>query len=174
MPEEQKGRCPVCKVKIECTETVRILTGYDMAGAEFHKKMREELDIGLEEEMSVKEKMEEGLNALDVATILYFVNLCDSLDIDTERIGIFFTSGTQALTEMHLDRLVFFLTHMSQYQDDSTERKIAIALHAFNSYRGTNFGLGDLKMAVCSPTDLAKILHIAESLKQLVKKLPRV
>ena len=29
-------------------------------------------------------------------------------------------------------------------------------------------------MAVSSPTDLAKILHIAESLKQLVKKLPRV
>ena len=115
-----------------------------MAGAEFHKKMREELDIGQEEEMSMKEKMEEGFTALDVATILYFVNLCDSLDIDKERIGIFFTSGTQALTEMHLDRLVFFLTHMSQYQDDSTERKLAIALHAFNNYRGTNFGLGDL------------------------------
>ena len=174
VPEELKDRCPVCKVKIECIETVRIFREYDMAGLKFHKKMMEELDIVEEQEMSVREKMKEGLTDLDVATILYLVNLRDKLDIEKERIGIFFTSGTRALTEMHLDRLVFFLTHTPQCEDHSTETEIAIALHAFNDYRGTNFGLGDLRMAVSSPTDLAQILHIAESLKQLVKKLPRV
>ena len=174
VPEELKDRCPVCKVKIEGIETVRIFRGYDTAGLKFHKKMMEELDIVEEQEMSVKEKMKKGLTALDVATILYLVKLHDSLDIRKERIGIFFTSGTQALTEMHLDRLVSFLTHTPQYEDSRTEGEIEIALHAFNDYRGTNFGLGDLRVAVSSPTDLAKILYIAESLKQLVKKLPRV
>ena len=173
MPVEYKDKCPVCKVKIGYNERVPILRAHDEVDLEFHKRIWKEIDFGWEQEMSVKEKMKEGLNPADVATMLYIVNLGDSLDIRKERVGIFKTSRTEALTELHLDRLIFFLTHMSQCTDDSTERDIAIALHAFNNWRGTNFSLADLGMAVSSPKDLTEILEVAEILKHHVKKVPR-
>ena len=173
MPEERKDKFPLCKVKIGYNETVLVLRGYDEDNLKFYKRLWEEIDFGWEKEMSVEEKMKEGLNHADIATMLYFVKLCGCLDIGKERIGIFLASGTEALTELHLDRLIFFLTHMPEYTNDIIERQIAIALHAFNNWRGTNFSLADLGMAVSSPKDLTEILEVAEILKHNVKKAPR-
>ena len=159
---------------IECNEKVQVLRARDRVGLESDKKVREDVDIGWKQEMSVKGKIEERLSPVDVAIILYLVNLCDSCDIGKERIIIFSASGTEAVTNLHLDRLVFFLTHMSPYEDDGTERKIASELHAFNMRRGTNFSLGDLRMAVSSPKDLDRSLRIVESVRHNVKKLPMV
>ena len=112
VPEEQKHKCPVCNVTIECEESVLVLKAWEAVGLEVYKKMREEFDISWKQEMSVKENMKKELSPVDVASILYHVNLCDSLNFGRERIGIFLASGTEALTELHLDRLIFFLTHM--------------------------------------------------------------
>ena len=174
VPEEQKHKCPVCNVTIECEESVLVLKAWEAVGLEVYKKMREEFDISWKQEMSVKENMKKELSPVDVASILYYVNLCDSLNFGRERIGIFLASGTEALTELHLDRLIFFLTHMPQHRDDSIERMIAIALHAHNISRGTNFGLSDLGMAVSSPKDLLEILRLAGTMRHIVKKVPRV
>ena len=51
---------------------------------------------------------------------------------------------------------------------------IAIALHAHNISRGTNFGLSDLGMAVSSPKELIEILRLAGTMRHIVKKVPRV
>ena len=173
VPEEHKDKCPLCKVKIGYNERVLVLRAGDMVDLRFYKKMWEEIDFGWEREMSVKEKMEEGLNAADVATMLYFVNLCGSLDVGKERVGIFLASGTEALNKLDLDRLISFLTHMPQCKEDNTERQMAVALHAFNKWRGTNFSVADLGMAVSSPNNLTEILEVAGFLKRHVKKVPR-
>ena len=168
MPEEHKDKCPVCNVTIECNESVRVYRACDRVGLESDEKMREDIDTGW------KQGMSERLNPVDVAIILYLVNLRASRDIRKEEIGVFLASGTEALTELHPDRLVFFLTHMPQYKDDSTERKIASELHKFNIRDGTNFSLGDLKMAVSSRKNLTKILRLAKALKYNKDKVPQV
>ena len=178
VPEKHKDKCPLCKVEIGhiervLVERVLVLRGHDMDDLKFHEKMWEEIDFGLETEMSVKEKMKEGLNPADVATMLYFVNLCDSgLDMDKERVGIFLTSGTEALTELHLPRLISSL-RMPQCKDDRNERQLAVALHAFNNWRGTNFSLADLGKAVSKLKDLTETLEVARILKENVKKVAR-
>ena len=172
MPEEQKGKCPVCNITIECKESVRVSRAHDRVDLESDKKVREEIDIGWRQELIAKEKMKEGLNPSDVALILYRVNLNESLDRDKERISFLLASGTQAVTNLHLDRLIFFLTHMPEYRDDNTARKIANELHAFNVWRGTNFSLRDLGMAVSSPKDLAETIRLAEFLKRSGRKFP--
>ena len=174
MPEEYKDKCPVCNVTIGCNEKVQVLRARDTVGLESDKKVREDVDIGWKQEMIVKGKMRERLSPVDVAIILYLVNLRDSWDNGKKRIGICLASGTKALTELYLNRLVFFLTHMPQYKDDGTERKIARELHVFNIRHGTNFSLGDLRTVVSSPKDLPKILRLAKALKYNKEKVPEV
>ena len=173
MPEEHKDKCPLCKVKIAYNERVLVLRAHDLVDLKVYKQMWEEIDFGWEREMSVKEKMEEGLNAADVATMLYFVNLCGSLDMGKERVGMLLASGTEALTKLDLDRFISLFVYMPECKDDNTERKMAVALHAFNNWRGTNFSLADLEMAVSSKKDLIEILGVARFLKDHVMKVPR-
>ena len=174
VPEEQKNNCPVYKVKIWCNESVRVFRAHDRVGLEFDKKVREEIEIGWNEEMIVKKKMKEGLKPVDVAAILYYMHLRDRLESVKEKLAIFLASSTEALTELHLERLIFFLAHMPQYEDDSHDRKVAIALYAFNISRGTNFSLGDLRMAVSLSEDMTKSLRLAAALKHNVEKAPEV
>lgn len=178
VPEERKDKCPVCKVGIECIESVRVFRSYEKVEVEVDKKMREEIDMGWKRDLIVKEKMKKGLKPDDVAGMLYFMNLRDSWDINKERIEFISASsasgGTQAVTDLHLDRFICFLAHLPQHKDDITERKIVKELQNFNTRRGTNFSLDDFRMAMSSPKDLDECLRRAETLKRNVKKFPRI
>ena len=111
--------------------------------------------------------MKEGLNSVDVAAIMYYMNLRNRLDSVKDRLGALL-AFTQALTELHRERLVFFLAHAPHAETDSQERKIAIALYAFNISRGTKFTLGNLRMVVSSAEGWMK-RHFEVILKDDVK-----
>ena len=174
VPEERKDRCPVCKVKIGCKESVRVSWAHGKVDVESDKKTEEEIEIDRKKEMRMKERRKNGPSPQNVAMILYFVNLRDSWDVSKERIEYCPARGTQALTELCLDRLIFFLRHLGQYKDNWTAQKIGRELRVFNRRHATKYSLVDLGLVVSSPEDLDEILREAEDLKQNVKKFPRV
>ena len=124
------------------------------------KKVSEEVDIDLKEEMGVKGKLRERISPSDVALILYLVNMRNSWDTDGQWIGM---AG-----------LLPFLAHIPGHRRDvSAAQTLAIELHAFNILRGTNFSLGDVKMAVSS-AGLKKIWHLYKAFQPDEMNVPKV
>ena len=156
VPDEQKDKCPVCKVEIRRDEKVRVYQDSDMDSLVFDKRLTEHISIDSTLAMRVNRKMMEGLNADDVAAIMYYMNLRHPLMSVKNNLHY----PIKALTRQHLERLVYFLAHVPLGEHDSQERKIAVALYAFNIGRGTRFSLDDLRVALGSAEDWVK-MHFA-------------
>ena len=175
MPEEQKDKCPECNIMIEFNESVRVVRKYEEASLESNKKVKDEINTSQNQELSAKPKnQKQALNPNDVAMILYLINLRDSMDFSKETISIIVPSKTEAVPELHLGCLIFYLTHTGPYNEQSIGQKLVTGLRNFNIRNGTSFSLGDLRKAVSSPEDLNEILRLAEGIKRSVKKMPRV
>ena len=176
VPEEQKDKCPECNIMIEFNETVRVVRKYEEASLESNKRVKDETDTSQNQELSMKssKNQKQALNPHDVAMILYLINLRESMDFSKETISIFVPSKTEAVPELHLGCLIFYLTHTGPYNEQSAGQKLVTGLRNFNMRNGTSFSLVDLRKAVSSPEDLNEILRIAEGIKRSVKKMPRV
>ena len=169
VPEEQKDKCPVCNVKIECNEEVHIsysnvvsaplslasITPTPSTAMAKGPRVREvEAEgrgkvNGQSEAYKVYMKMKEGLNTTDVGTIMYYMNLRARLQILEIDLATLLAPNT-ALSPAHRERLVLFLTNTPSNDQEPLRRKIELALFAFNIIRGTNFSLNDLKLALSS------------------------
>ena len=152
VPDEQKDRCPVCKVQIWCVEGVRVywhLGEVELELKELDKKMKEHIPVTGAQQLAVTKRMEEGIQFGDVVAIMLFLYLRAHLDKVKDSLGALMVSH-RALTPAHLQRLVLFLRHAPRYDSDSKGTRIAVALYALNISRGTSFTLGDLRKALSS------------------------
>ncbi|KAL9069635.1 MAG: hypothetical protein Q9161_005434 [Pseudevernia consocians] len=203
VPDEQKHKCPKCKVEIRRDEKVRVhpavqrfatasqdsdddddvSDGQDSDAERF--ALAKELEDSQAQDIIVENKMKDGLNDDDVRVIMYYMNLCARLN---EVKGFLKTllARTKTLTPTHRERLVLFLANTQKNIQDSKHRKIEVALSAFNISGGTNFTMNDLRKILWSAEawikgHFATILeendttnNDASSLRQLEKKLAAV
>ena len=137
-----------------------------MASLVFDERLTEHISIDSTLAMRVGRKMKEGLNADDVAAIMYYMNLLRNPLMSVKNN---LSVPTKALTPQHLERLVYFLAHVPRGEHDSQERKIAVALYAFNICRGTRFSLDDLRVALGSAEDWVQ-MHFAVILDEEEKE----
>ena len=160
MPEEHRDKCPVCNVTIGREEQVQIVRPDNKVSLDDKKKVSEGVDIDLKKEMGVKGKLRERISPSDVALILYLVNMRNSWDTGRPWLG--------------MTGLLPIIAHIPGYRRDvSAARTLAIELHAFNILRGTNFSLGDVKVAVSS-AGLKVIWHLYKALQRNEMNVPRV
>ena len=175
MPVEQRDKCPVCSKTIQCNETVRVCSSFavsapvsrdlnfevncgsrresdkDGAGvmASDRKRRAREDDVQQEQDIAVRRKMDEGFNDVDVRAIIYFMGY---------RARLFAVKGSldqllaqvQTMKFVHRERLVLFLANTPQSDQESEQRKVELALSAFNLGAGTNFTIQDLRNALVS------------------------
>lgn len=201
VPDEQKDKCPKCKVDIRCDEKVRVHSAVQRFApasqdSGVHDSYGQDSDVessALAKEMKdsqaqdtiVEKKMKDGLNNADVGAIMYYLNLRARLYESKWSLNMLL-APTKALTPTHRERLVLFLVNTPQKPQDSKHQKIEIALSAFNISGGTNFTMNDLRKRLCSAEmwikrHFATILeeddkanNDASSLQKLEKKLADV
>ena len=155
MPDDQKNKCPVCEVKILCTENVRVHTTIERFDLAMEKKLKESIEVKREEAIIGKKKIEEGLNIADVDAIVSYLDIRVRIESVKGNLGPLLASNTTVTPEQQ-ERLAAFLTSMQQYDYRSEERKIAFALFAFNINRETDFTLEDLKIILASTENQIK------------------
>lgn len=155
VPDEHKYKCPVCKVEILRDEKVGVHSAVKTSTPASQDTVpktsgwEEEMEGGKAQDMLAWKKIEEGLNDIDVRAIMYYMNLRALLDSVKGSLSTLLAS-TKCLTPTHRERLVLFLTHAPQTNEDSRQRKVEIALSAFNISGGTNFTINDLRTTLSS------------------------
>lgn len=183
VPNENKDKCPLCKVAVSCEEKVRVhtmLERFALAGRVPNEQdpegqrsdsddsgMGECVNHGLSEGRIVQNMMGDGLDHVDVRRIIYFMNLRVLLDATTESLNTSL-STTKALTPAHRESLILFLANTPLKDQDSMHRKVEVALAAFNICSGTYFTMNDLRKTLASGEEWVKA-HFAAILKDSEK-----
>lgn len=172
LPDEHKDKCPVCKVGIRCNEKVRVHSHAvhvvpasqdsvaKSSGLEKEKPLGQAQHVIVE---NAENKMKVGLNDVDVRAIMYYMNLRARLDAVKDNLCTL-SASIKTLTPTHRERLVLFLANTPQNNQDSMQRKVEVALSAFNISGGTSFTMNDLRKILSSAEEWIK-KHFAAILK---------
>lgn len=191
VPDEHKDKCPVCKVKIRCDEKVRVRSPVENLAPASRESETERTGSDQQAEdikvqrIFVEQKMNEGLNDVDVRAIMYYMNLRARLDTVKGFLPTLLAS-TKTLTPTHRKRLILFLANTPATNDDDKQQKVDIALSAFNISGGTYFTMNDLRTILSSAEgwikkhfaaileDTEKVVREASAVQQLEERLADV
>lgn len=157
VPADLRDKCPVCKVEIRYDEKVRVVKTFvhsvpasqDMHTKKSKPRSEEALKARQAQDDLVWQKMQEGLNDVDVRAIMYYMNLRARLSSVKGCLSMLL-ARTETLTPTHRDRLVIYLADTAQDDQNNDERKVEVALSAFNISRGTGFRMDDLRETLFS------------------------
>ena len=133
VPDEQKDKCPVCKVDIQSKE----------------KEMIKITDV---QDFVIDKETKRILSLDDVKAMINYMNVRARLPTDDGSLREAL-APIDNLTPTQQDRLVLFLTNVPRSDQDSDRQKIGVALSAFNISHDTKFTLTDLKKMLSTASD---------------------